>query len=85
MTDYFTVSSLCVSTAHSVYGSKVINLTTFILAVLRELIAAGELKGTLHGRLENATFIPDVYSVMQKKWVNSFFTSNDYLGRIRSK
>lgn len=53
--------------------------------VLRELIAAGELKGTLHGRLENATFIPDVYSVMQKKWVNSFFASNDYLGRIRSK
>ena len=51
------------------------------LAVLRELIAAGELKGPLHGRLENATFIPDVYIVMQKKWVDSFFTSNNYLGR----
>ena len=50
------------------------------IAVLRELIAAGELKGSLHGRQENATFIPDVYSVMQKKWVNSFFTSNNYLG-----
>ena len=51
------------------------------IAVLRELITAGELKGTLHGRLENATFIPDVYSIMQKKWVDSFFASNSYLGR----
>lgn len=50
--------------------------------VLKELIAAGELKGTLHGRLENATFIPDVYSLMQKKWVDAFFTSNSYLGRV---
>ena len=55
-----------------------VNVST--IAVLRELIAAGELKGALHGRQENATFIPDVYSVMQRKWVDSFFTSNNYLG-----
>ena len=53
-----------------------------LTAVLRELMTAGELKGTLRGRLENATFIPDVYSVMQNKWIESFFTSNGYLGKL---
>ena len=50
-------------------------------AVLHELISSGELAGSLHGHLDKAVYIPDVYTKMQNRWTDSFLSSSGYLGR----
>ena len=50
------------------------------VAVLNELISTGQLLASIHGRMEKAVYIPDVYIKLQNSWVDSFLASNGYLG-----
>ena len=52
----------------------------FSLGVFNQLVGSGDLCGVIHGRGEKASFIPAIYTNMQIHWLNSFLSSNGYLG-----
>ncbi|XP_053396896.1 E3 UFM1-protein ligase 1-like isoform X2 [Mercenaria mercenaria] len=49
------------------------------LSSLEELVNSKVLHGTLSGRQDNATYIPDIYTKSQNEWVDSFYKQNGYL------
>jgi len=54
-----------------------------LLAVLKELVNTGRLKGSVvGGRQDKAVYIPDIYAKTQNSWVDSFLQQNGYLGRL---
>lgn len=51
---------------------------------MNDLLSQNRLCGTIQGRQDKASFIPDIYSRTQNAWVDAFYQQNGYFGKNAS-
>lgn len=52
---------------------------SLFFTILVELINSGRLAGSVHGRMDNAQFVPAVFTHQRTQYINRFFSQNGYI------
>ena len=45
-------------------------------------MSSGQLSGSVHGRSDQAIYIPSIFTDMQNQWIDNFLSANGYLGEL---